>query len=350
MLSKYIDTERLIHSLKTAIACIIGFLLTRVVGFPADQWIVITIIVVMCAQIYVGSVIQKSYLRFLGTLTGCLFAVATILAFGESRLAIGVTLALSSFVFSYVATSQENMSYAGTLGAVTTAIIMLGQTPTTMFAAQRFLEISIGIFIAAMISQLILPIHARTHLRRAQAATLEKLRDYYTACMVTRNIDIEELHYLDLDESIVKSLSKQRALAKEASHEPLGKFYNPDQFIKTLHFEKEILRAIDFMHMALINIKNVDAMLNQSKQIHIFNDRVLQALNTLIKVIENDSIDQSHIHIPSIHTLKHDFQQDNGNSNPDNIVYVDGFLFSAETLATCLSKLANLYQLPVYLD
>lgn len=138
MFENWIDTERLIHSFKTSVACIAGFLLAKIVGLRADQWIVITIIVVMCAQLYVGSVMQKSYLRFLGTIIGCLFATITIIFFGDSFLSILITIALSSFIFSYIATSQESLSYMGTLGAVTTIIIMLGQKPTVIFAGEQF--------------------------------------------------------------------------------------------------------------------------------------------------------------------------------------------------------------------
>src|SRR3990167_8470194 len=158
MLRKWINIERVIHSIKTAAAVTIGFLLTRLVGFPADQWIVITILVVMCAQIYVGSVIQKAYLRFLGTMIGCLGATLAIVIFGHTSVTVAITLGLASFTFSYIATGQESLSYAGTLGAVTTAIIMLGQSPTITFAAERFLEISVGLFIATVVSQFFLPI------------------------------------------------------------------------------------------------------------------------------------------------------------------------------------------------
>src|SRR5579862_2186173 len=181
-----INLERFIHSIKTAIACIIGFIITKLLGFPSDQWIVITIIVVMCAQLYVGSVLQKAYFRLLGTLIGCLFAAISLMIFGYNYLTALATIAFSSFVFSYAATSRENLIYTGTLGAVTTAIILLGQTPTLKIALERLIEISVGILIATLVSQFILPIHARTHLRKAQADTLKQLLSYYTALIMTQ--------------------------------------------------------------------------------------------------------------------------------------------------------------------
>lgn len=349
MLKKLFDIERLIHSVKTAIACIFGFFLTKIVGFPADQWIVITIVVVMCAQIYVGSVVQKAYLRFLGTLIGCLFAALAIVMFGDTYPVIAITIGLSSFIFSYLATGQEGLSYAGTLGAVTTAIIMLGQQPTVLFAAERFAEISIGILIATLVSQFILPIHARTHLRRSQATTLEQLRDYYTGTMIERSIDEQSADYHELDENIVKSLLKQRELAKESAHEPLGTTFDSAHFMKTLYCEREMLRAITFMHNALIHIKKYEQFLDQSAAMHLFNETLLQSINTLAKAIDADNTPlNDHIHIPSLNGIKEDIQKSVDIPSREDLIYIDGFLFSAEVLTNNLATLATLYRLPIY--
>lgn len=341
---KRIDVERLIHSFKTAIAAVAGYLLTRFIGAPADQWIVITILVVMCAQIYVGSVLLKAYLRFLGTLAGCIVAAFAIIALGGTHPVAALTIGVSSFIFSYIATGQENLSYAGTLGAVTTAIIMLGQHPTVLFAIERFLEISIGILIASVVSQFVLPIHARTHLRRTQADTLQKLRDYYIACLVTHDADVKSGYYKDFDDSIVKSMSKQRQLAKEAARERLGTFYDPKHFIQTLHNEKEILRSIDFMHYAFINIQETFPTFKKSPALDSFNETILQSLNTLVRVIETDEPPKEHLHIPTTSALQIELQKETSIQTPEKMVYADGFLFSAEILTRSLTKLARLYR------
>jgi uncharacterized membrane protein YccC len=137
--SSYINIqfERIIHSIKTAFACLIGLLIIKLVGAPMDQWLIITVVVVMCGQINVGSVITKSYMRFLGTLTGSLFAGLTILVFGTEPLATAVVISLSAVMFSFIATSEKNYSDAGTLGAVTVIVILVGQHPTIITAMHR---------------------------------------------------------------------------------------------------------------------------------------------------------------------------------------------------------------------
>lgn len=341
-----LDVERLTHSLKTAIACSIALLLARLVGLDGDQWIVITVIVVMCAQIYVGSMLQKATLRFFGTLVGCLLAAIALLSLGDTALAIFTSVVLSSLLFSYLATSQENWSYAGTLGAVTTTIIMLGNHPTLLIAFQRFLEISVGILIAALISQYILPIHARTHLRRAQAATLEQLRDFYKITMITHTIQ-SDIDYQDLDENIVKGILKQRQLVKESARER-GDDYDVDRVMMTLYCEREILRTIAFMHNAFLHINTLGTSLMALPELQRFHDMVLQTLETLTQAIAANPAGKIEIHLPNLEPLRLAIQQQTASYTRDQLVYVDGFLFSAEMLVDTLTKLAGLYYLPVF--
>ena len=173
------DTERLTHGLKTAFACLIGFILMRAFHPYIDQWLIITIIVVMCAQLSVGSMMQKSYMRFLGTLSGSMIAALTLVIFGINELAFAIVITMGVLFFSIIATSDKNFSESGTLGAVTVVIILINPHPTLIVALTRFVEISLGIVLAALISQFVLPMHASKHLRENQAKTLRKLRTFY---------------------------------------------------------------------------------------------------------------------------------------------------------------------------
>lgn len=348
MLAKFIDIEGLIHSFKTLIACLLGLLATRIIGLPAEQWVIISILVVMCAQIYVGSVLQKAYLRFLGTLLGCLIAAVVLATLGANTFIIAATIGLSSFVFSYLATSQENMSYAGTLGAVTTAIIMLGQQPTVIFALERFLEISLGILIASLVSQFILPIHARSHLRRSQALTLKQLRDYYTAAMINQTSETAPTDYHELDETIVKTLLKQRQLAKESAPERFGEAFDTNYFMQTLYSEREILRAVTFMHIALTHIDNLAAIFNKLPHASLFNQEICTALETLIASLESAKPIHTPLTIPHLNGLKEEILQNIPSPTPDELIYIDGFLFSAGRLIDSLEDLASLYRVPLF--
>jgi uncharacterized membrane protein YccC len=342
---KFIETERLVHSLKTAIACSAAYLLSRAVGQPTDQWVVITVMVVMCAQIYVGSIIHKSYLRLLGTLMGCLAATATIFFFNTSFIAILLTIALAGFFFSYLATAKESFNQMGTLGAVTTVIILFGSPPTLSLAGIRFLEISVGILIAAAASQFIFPIHARTHLRRSQAATLGQIKDFYISAVINRFNEDNRADSIELDENIIKSLLKQRQLAKESAPELIGKRFDPDHFSRCMYCEREILRAINFMDMALSRVANIRTLYTAQNPLAPFNTSITQAFDVIIRVLRTNSLTDAHIHLPDVTTMSTNLQKTSELANGQHL-YLDGFIFSAEILVTNLHELAVLYKIP----
>lgn len=339
---RHIDVERIIHSFKTMIACFLALTLISFSNFGTGQWIIVSIIVVMCGQIYVGSVLHKSWYRFLGTMAGCLLASLAISQLGVTHLSIAIAIGCSAFFFSYIATGWENLTYAGVLGAVTTTTIMLGQNPTLIFALERFLEISIGILIAAVVSQLILPIHARTHLRRAQAESLQQLSDYYEIILTSEKPHDPNFDYHDIDEAIVKSLLKQRQLAKESRSEPFGKSFDPKHFIQVLFAEREILRCISFIHAALFRLgKQADA-LQATKEYQEFNALVTQALKHLSENIESGKQQNNNVHIPSLIPLKNSIQLNKNNYTENEYLYLNSYLFAAELLLKNLSRIAKL--------
>lgn len=325
--------ERYTHSLKTALAVLLGFLLTRLITLPSDQWVIITILVVMCAQVYVGGVLQKSLLRFLGTIAGCVFGILFLLAAGTNPVFIGAALVISAFCFSYIAASQENLAYAGTLGAVTVPIILLGQHPSVYFAISRFLEISLGLLIATLVSQFILPIHARAHLKRAQVSTLQQLITYYREAI----IDATDIDREERDESIAKSLLKQRQLAKESAREPLGMRFNPEHFAEVLYSEREILRAITFMHLARTHLVNHSAFKDDC--LVQFHEAVVATLNRLVQTLQNKPVTQTSA-LPNIAPLQQHWQT--LARTPNDALYLDGYLFNAEILASNLGRLVAL--------
>ena len=347
MLTKYIDHERLIHSIKTVIACLIGLLITKNISYVTDQWIVITIIIVMCAQLYVGSVLQKAYFRFLGTLVGCFFAAATLILLGQDTLSVVVAITIASFIFSYIATARENLVYTGTLGAVTTAIVMLSPHPTLVLAFGRFIEISIGILIATLVSQFVLPIHARTHLQRAQVAALKQLHDYYTALIINRDHKRSLDEYHEMDEQVVTFLLKQRQLAKESARERLGITFNPTQFMHTLYYEREMLRAITFMNIALTKAQQLNHVILTSLESQHFNELVLQALNTLIKKLESPHKTHDPLILPDFAALETTLLNTIQHLQYKNQVPINGFLFATDILLTSLLHLANSYHVTI---
>lgn len=345
MRSKTIDLDRFTHGLKTALACLLGFAITKSLHFYVDQWLIITIIVVMCAQLSVGSMLQKSYMRFLGTLSGSIFAAFVLLVFGQDEIVFAVSIALSVMVFSYIATGQSNYNESGTLGAATVVIILISNNPTMVTVIERFVEITMGIVIAALISQFVLPIHARQHLRDTQAATLRQMRAFYLASLQPEKSEKTTELYQQLDENIALSLIKQRKLAIDSAREPLGEVFNQKRFQQLLQIEKEILRSIVAMQHVYEASPTVKNLVINEKIAQTFEAAVANVLAKIANYIETANMDEDGIPIPDAKMLQDYIYSQERKFSREEDKYLDAFLFSVEMLVENLHQLVKLGEL-----
>lgn len=338
------NKEPLIHGIKTAIACIVGIFVSHLIGVQeSGPWVVITIATVMCAQLYVGSVFKKAYLRLLGTLVGTFVCITVILLTNNNNVAILMAIALAGFCFSYFSLGDENLSFAGTLGLVTVIIILLSPHPSLSTALLRCFEIAVGILIAGLISQFVLPINARTHLRQAQAETLEQIRLYYLH--IEKHGQSEEEDYHTLDENIAKSILKQRQLAKESSKELFGEKFNTEHFMNLLYAEREMLRAITFMHIALSHDKQLRLLFSKNMLIQAFNKRISELFSQLIQLMKTPARTEIKIRFPSLKNVKETLSSALAKATPDEHINYDGFIFSAEVLVQSLKNFAKLHKI-----
>lgn len=339
-LPTFFKNERVIHSLKTAFAVLLAFLITKSAHLPVDQWLIITILVVMCAQINVGSMLQKSLSRLVGTLAGSLIAFLTILLVGNSTIVHGIVIMLGALYFSYLATGQSRWSESGTLGAVTIVIILINPTPTLELGVYRSLEIVVGILIAALISQLILPIHARTYLLREQIATLTRIRQLYAANFLHQQHEPPEGSHSILDEQIIKSLITQRKLAIDAAREPFAKKHLiVKEFPQILLAEREILRAIDFMHYAYFSSKANIKLFSEDQDIKTFHEKMVVVFEKLTKQIQSRKKSKLNIELPSLDALRKLIEENQ--FTKDDKICSDAFLFCTDIMIKKLKKLIN---------
>jgi uncharacterized membrane protein YccC len=339
MLMQPLDYERTIHSIKTALACLLGLIIAEFLPFHADQWLIITILVVMCAQINVGSMLTKSSMRFIGTLIGSIIAALTLELFSADPAIIAIVIAFAAIIFSYLATGENRYSDAGTLGAVTITVILLGQNPTITNAWQRFVEISLGIGIAAFVSQFILPIRARDHILRTQAQTIKELQKFYEIIFIKEDLEID---LYEADEAIVKSLSAQRNLAKQASKEPFGEAFDRSHFNKLLSCEKEIFRSISCMHYAGDMIPKEKNVLLQKLIVQHFHQTIFEIFTKIAQAITEKKLNELIVTLPSVQPLKDVLHELRIDLDRDDIVYIDGFVFCAELLVVQLTQMVFL--------
>ncbi len=137
-----------VHSLRTAIACVVSLLVARLCRLPEAYWAPITTVVI--TQSSLGAALAVSWDRFLGTVLGVLVGAAMATWFGPHALAFGIGVFVLGLI--RIVTHSDLTLYR--FGGVALAIVLLVPRPGPpwQIAFHRFVEVSIGIGVALLFS------------------------------------------------------------------------------------------------------------------------------------------------------------------------------------------------------
>ena len=140
----------LVHSVRTAIACVASLLVARLFRLPEAYWAPITTMVI--TQSSLGAALAVSWHRFLGTLLGAVVGAVVATYFGPHALAFGIGVFILGLI--RIVTHSDLTGYR--FGGVALAIVLLVPRtgPAWQVALHRFIEVSIGIGVALILSVL----------------------------------------------------------------------------------------------------------------------------------------------------------------------------------------------------
>ncbi|MFZ0218654.1 MAG: FUSC family protein [Candidatus Aquirickettsiella sp.] len=343
-----LDSDRVIHSLKTAIALLFGLLLSYLFKLPLQgRWVVITILVVMCAQSRVGAILQKSYMRFLGTVIGASVASLTLWLVYPNVVLTILILCLATAIFSYIADSPSSWSEAGPLGAVTLIIIVISQNPNFSTVISRFLEINLGIIIALLVSRFIWPLHSRTKLRYILIDTLQnlkvlaqKLEEYKPT-----NEVISEKSPAVFENKILNNIGVQKKLFQEVMSESFGRSNLNQTFKNILDAEREILRCVTLMRNALMKFSDQTILIfNQHAEIQKIYQLTQNLFQKSINILKRRDKEQTVEIVDNFSDWKKEikFHRKSLELSQTNQFAIDLFIFSADRVLVELHTLISL--------
>jgi len=164
------------QSVKTAVAGVASLYAAKLCKLPEDYWASISALIVM--QSNLGATVSASWTRLAGTAVGAVVGLAFMVVWGANVTAFGVAVAIAFYICSVLKLAESQR-----LATVTVAILMLiGRTssPWTI-ALHRFLEVSIGILVAMVISLVLWPSRAREALRKGIGEALTEIEEMYLA-------------------------------------------------------------------------------------------------------------------------------------------------------------------------
>ena len=138
----------LVHSLRTAVACVVSLLIARLFRLPEAYWAPITTVVI--TQSSLGAALAVSWDRFLGTVQGVVVGAVMATYFGPNAVAFGIGV----FVLGLVRLVTHSDLTGYRFGGVALAIVLLVPRtgPPWQIALHRFVEVSIGIGVALTLS------------------------------------------------------------------------------------------------------------------------------------------------------------------------------------------------------
>jgi hypothetical protein len=194
----------LIHAAKTALAAALCWWLALRFGLHDGYWGSISSVIVL--QSNVGSTVNASRDRILGTLIGAVFGFSFSL-FGE--LPWNYILAVLTAV---LVCGLLGLRSSSRLAAVTITIIMLVQKtgPRWSLALDRVGEVVLGIVVALAVTTLVLPDRARLRLRDGLAQEFLVLAAFFDAILKSfRGAPPENLS-ANLSDNLAKNLSVRR--------------------------------------------------------------------------------------------------------------------------------------------
>ena len=300
--------ERL-HAIRAGIAALLGYgcyLFLAPKGLSA-QWILITIVVIMCSNSALGTQISRSLWRMLATVIGSVLAIGVLLLPQDKGL-LAVSLCLVVSVSVYISVSKSQYSYAASLGAITFCMISLANSPGLPLALARSTEILLGILISLAVSRFIFPTPSEALIKKLGLINLSRLASLYKTVLIEKKDRFNDPEIMQLDSQILESHTNQRQLHAHIKFEKPFHQQNPrvaKQFIRDEMALYRYFSVIEVLERVLKKnyLKNnhnsfistlCDVLINISKQVDqetIKNKIIkLKKLNTELEEIHNSPI------------------------------------------------------------
>jgi uncharacterized membrane protein YccC len=176
-----VSWRNIIFSLRTAAAAIMALALAYWLELSDPQWATLTVFIL--AQPTVGGALAKGAWRALGTVAGGLIGLVCVALFSQApELLVASTAALVGLSFYMGARLRNYAGYGALLAGYTTLLVAYEGSVHPLnawsIAADRTVEILIGIGCGTLASVVILPRYAGDALREAQAKVLAGLASY----------------------------------------------------------------------------------------------------------------------------------------------------------------------------
>lgn len=232
------------QSLRTGVAALLCLYTTKYLGLSQGYWAAVSSIIVL--QSHMGATIKASGGRLAATAIGAIVGAVLAAIEGNSYLSVAIAITLA-----VLCCTPQRLRDGYRLAGATVVSIMLGtkfQSPWGT-ALERFLEVSVGIVVALIVSKTLWPSHARQQLRKEIQEAFSELYSVYKAVIERYQRKTEQ----PLDELLSKvrqSVRRIHDIRQQAKYEPDGLQF-PNELISPVVGHMRLVRqAVDGMELA----------------------------------------------------------------------------------------------------
>lgn len=243
-----LDRKQARHAMRTAVAVLVTFVIAHTLELKQGYWAVISTLLVM--QTNLGGSLAAGWLRFLGTAMGAAMGVLSVSILGHSMAGLCAALLINALICSYLTKLHESFRNAG----ITALVVVLAggaQDNLVLLGLTRFLEISLGVAVAMLVSFFVLPARATDLLRQHVARGLEDIAGLYATVFggyMQSQLDPEAVS--NLKKRIEKQHETNRRLLSEARNESMTMTSDNASLDLVLNFADRVFESVVTMHHA----------------------------------------------------------------------------------------------------
>jgi len=178
-----IEPFKVRHGMKNAIASVTGLLLALTIPGGYGPSLMMTVALLSASPNF-GAMIQKSMLRFMGTLVGGALAIAFIVVVTPNLFSVGGLLLSAApilFLCGYLLCCGSRVAYGGLQMALTFGMVVLPtNVPSTSLwpATDRLIGVFLGAAIVGLVFNFIAPHRAMDDYREGMAKMCRAIADY----------------------------------------------------------------------------------------------------------------------------------------------------------------------------
>ncbi len=236
--------EHFRQAIKTGIAGLVSMILAELFRLPEGYWAVISAVIVM--QSNIGAAVSAAWSRLAGTAIGAFTGALFMTVWGVNPLSFGIAVTLTVLTCAFLGFLD---SYR--LAGATVAIVMLVtiQDVPWVVALHRFLEVSLGVVVALLVTVFIWPSRVRKNLHHGIANLLVLLGSLYHA-VISRYRGEANTPVGQLRARVARAFRNNQDLMKLTTYEPPIGPEKTELLVLLMEHVHRILHAIDALEPA----------------------------------------------------------------------------------------------------